>query len=104
MQLTRAADYGVRAMVYLASRPADTRASVTELAKAADAPQAFLTKVLQRLAVAGLIVSHRGPAGGFQLKTVPSGISLLDVIEAIEGPVQLNLCTGIDGGSPACGR
>ena len=104
MQITRAADYGVRAMIHLAGRPLQSRCGIAELAKAADAPEAFLTKVLQRLVVKGLIVSHRGPTGGFQLNEPPAEISLLDVVEAIEGPVQLNLCTNMRCATPACGR
>ncbi|HLJ49347.1 MAG TPA: Rrf2 family transcriptional regulator [Bryobacteraceae bacterium] len=104
MQLTRAADYGVRAMVYLAGLPSHSRASIAELAKATESPEAFLTKVLQRLVSTGLIDSHRGPSGGFELRTPAAEIFLLDVVEAIEGPIQLNLCTGKCNGSPACGR
>jgi len=94
MQLTRAADYGVRAMVHLASMPANTRAGVADLAKAAEVSAPFLTKVLQRLTSAGLVVSHRGANGGFTLAAPACTISLLQVIEAVEGPIQLNLCTG----------
>ena len=94
MQLTRAADYGVRAMVHLASLPETRRAGIADLAKAAEVPPTFLTKVLQRLAASGLVVSHRGPNGGFTLAAPASSISLLHVVEAIEGPIQLNLCTG----------
>lgn len=104
MQLTRAADYGVRALVYLAGRPPESRVGVAELARAAEAPEAFLTKVLQRLVAAGFVASHRGPAGGFQLNTPAAAISLLNVVEAIEGPVQLNLCTGVCDRGPACAR
>jgi len=104
MQLTRAADYGIRAMVHLAGLPADSRCSISELARITEVPDAFLTKVMQRLAAAGLIVSHRGPTGGFQLNASPAGISLLHVVEAIEGPIQLNLCTGICTGAPSCNR
>ncbi len=94
MQLTRAADYGVRAMVYLAGLPTSRRAGIAELAKAAEVSPLFLTKVLKRLTLAGLMVSYRGGGGGFSLGAPASDISLLDVVEAIEGPVQLNLCTG----------
>jgi len=104
MQLTRAADYGIRAMVYLAGLPPDSRASLAELARAAEAPEPFLTKVLQRVVASGLIASQRGPSGGFQLNCAAAEISLLDVVEAIEGPIQLNLCTGNYSGAPLCDR
>jgi Rrf2 family protein len=95
MQLTRAADYGVRAMVHLAGLPPGARAGIAELAKAAEVSPPFLTKVLKRLTLCGLMVSHRGPSGGFTLGAPAADISLLQIVEAIEGPIRLNLCTGI---------
>jgi Rrf2 family protein len=92
MQLTRAADYAVRVMIHLAGLPAGTRASRTELASAAECPEQFLSKVLQNLTRAGLVVSHRGNTGGFELPVMHREASLLDVVEAIEGPIRLNLC------------
>ena len=92
MQITRAADYAVRVMVHLASVPPGTRVQRNTLVELSDAPASFLSKVLQRLVWAGLILSHRGSGGGFQLASPPDGVSLLNVVEAIDGPVQLNLC------------
>lgn len=92
MQLTRAADYAVRVLVYLAGQPAHTRASRAGLAEAAECPEQFLSKVLQSLTRAGMVVSHRGNTGGFELPAGRQEVSLLDVVEAIEGPVRLNLC------------
>lgn len=92
MQLTRAADYGVRLMVHLARLPRDRRASRAELAQAADAPGMFVSKILQRLASSQLIVSHAGRGGGFTLAAPGDRISMLDVITAIEGPLCLNVC------------
>jgi Rrf2 family protein len=92
MQLTRAADYGVRVMVHLASMPPDERALLPELAQAADAPESFLSKVLQALTHAALISSRRGKAGGFAILPQGRAASMLQVIEAIDGPICLNLC------------
>ena len=92
MQLTRAADYAVRVMIHLAGLPPNTRASRTELAAAAECPEQFLSKVLQNLTRAGLVVSHRGNTGGFELPQMHRSASLLEVVEAIEGPIRLNLC------------
>jgi len=92
MQLTRAADYAVRVMVHLFGQPAHTRASRAELAVAAECPEQFLSKVLQSLTRAGLIASHRGNTGGFELPAARHDVTLLDVVEAVEGPVRLNLC------------
>jgi len=92
MQLTRAADYAIRVMVHLAGLPPETRASRAELAEAAECPEQFLSKVLQSLTRAGLVLSHRGNTGGFELPNVHRAASLLEVVEAIEGPIRLNIC------------
>jgi Rrf2 family protein len=98
MQLTRAADYAIRVMIHLAGLPAGARVSRTDLAAAAECPEQFLSKVLQNLARAGLVVSHRGNTGGFELDEDRRGASLLDVVEAIEGPIRLNQCMSSDRG------
>jgi len=96
MQLTRAADYAVRVMIHMAGLAPGTRASRTELATAAECPEQFLSKVLQSLARAGLIVSHRGNTGGFELPPNGTTANILNVVEAIEGPMRLNICLGSD--------
>ena len=101
MQLTRAADYAVRVMVHLAGLPPETRASRAELAAAAECPEQFLSKVLQNLTRAGLVLSHRGNTGGFELPNMHRTASLLEVVEAIEGPIRLNVCLASDR---ACAR
>ena len=92
MQLTRAADYAVRVMVHLAGLPPTARVSRGDLSIAADCPEQFLAKVLQSLTRAGLVVSHRGNTGGFELDEFHRSASILEIIEAIEGPIRLNLC------------
>ncbi len=100
MQLTRAADYAIRVMVHMAGMPPGSRASRAELADAAECPHQFLSKVLQSLTRAGLVISHRGNTGGFELPQIHRGASLLEVVEAIEGPVRLNLCLTSDHACP----
>jgi Rrf2 family protein len=92
MQLTRAADYAVRVMLHLASQPEGAVVSRTVLAKAADAPESFLSKILQALGRAGLIQARRGVVGGFLLLPRGARASLLDVVESIDGPIALNVC------------
>jgi Rrf2 family protein len=101
MQLTRAADYGVRVMIHLATLPAHQRARLPLLARATGAPVSFLSKVLQALCRAGFLASRRGQSGGFEMLPAGRQASIYTVIEAIEGPICLNLClvTGV-----ACGR
>ncbi|MGA2649646.1 MAG: Rrf2 family transcriptional regulator [Terracidiphilus sp.] len=92
MQLTRAADYAVRVMIHLATLPAHDRASLPALAQATGAPESFLSKVLQALSRAGLITSLRGQAGGFKILPAGRHASMRQVIEAIDGPIHLNVC------------
>ena len=92
MQLTRAADYGIRVMVYLASLPERKRVLLPALAAATDTPESFQSKVLQALARGGLIASWRGKAGGFAILPRGRDASMYDVIEAIDGPICLNVC------------
>jgi len=96
MQLTRAADYAVRVMIHLAGLPVGTRASRTQLAQAAECPEQFLSKVLQGLTRTGLVVSHRGNTGGFELPEKHRSATLLQVVESVEGPITLNSCLSSD--------
>lgn len=88
-------------MIHLAGLPPDTRASRAELAVAAECPEQFLSKVLQSLTRAGLVLSHRGNTGGFELPKVHRTATLLEIVEAIEGPMRLNICVSSDR---ACAR
>ncbi len=92
MQLTRAADYAVRVMIHLATLPEGTIVSKTLLAQQTEAPESFLSKILQMLARAGLIRAQRGVVGGFSLLPRGAQASLLDVVESIDGPIALNVC------------
>jgi Rrf2 family protein len=103
MQLTRAADYATRVMVHLAGLPPETRASRSELAETAQCPEQFLSKVLQSLTKAGLVVSHRGNTGGFELPAERRNTTLLEIVEAVEGPVRLNICLASDDACPRQG-
>lgn len=101
MQLTRAADYGVRAMIHLASQGADQRVLLQELSRATGAPESFLSKVLQALSRAGFVSSRRGQSGGFALLPRGRQASVRAVIEAIDGPICLNVCLAA---GPSCER
>lgn len=92
MQLTRAADYGVRVMIQLAARAGKGRVSLPDLARSTGAPPSFLSKVLQSLARAGLISSRRGQTGGFHISHRGAAASMREVIEAVDGAICLNLC------------
>ncbi len=92
MQITRQADYAVRAMVYLAQLGPEERAATGQIAQEKSIPPSFLAKIVSQLSVAGLLQTSRGARGGVSLAKPADAISLLDVIEAIDGPIQLNDC------------
>lgn len=79
-------------MIHLASRPEGTFVSRAVLAKEAEAPESFLSKILQALARAGMIEARRGVVGGFSLLPRGKRASLLEVVESIDGPIALNIC------------
>ena len=94
MQITRQADYAVRAMVYLAQLGPDRRAATSQIALEKQIPPSFLAKIVSQLSVAGLLQTSRGARGGVSLAKPAEEISLLDVVEAIDGPILLNECVG----------
>lgn len=91
-QLSRSGEYAVRAMVYLAALAPGETASIGEIAERQEIPEPFLRKIIQDLAHAELVVSNRGVFGGVRLASSAKEITLLDVIEAIEGPIYVNKC------------
>ena len=95
MQITRQADYALRAILYLARRErleTDKKAATSQIAKDQEIPASFLAKIISQLSIAGLIHTSRGAKGGVSLARKPEEISLLDVVEAIDGPITLNEC------------
>lgn len=91
--LSRRADYGVRAMLDVALRSPDNRSIVSEIAERQRIPAHFLAKIVPRLARAGLLRTSLGASGGVSLGIPADQITLLQIIEAIDGPLMLNLCS-----------
>jgi Rrf2 family protein len=92
MEISRRTDYGVRVIMDLASLPDGARPSTQEIADRQSIPAPFLAKIISTLSVSGLVITYRGAGGGVSLARPASEISLLHVIEALDGPVQLNRC------------
>src|SRR4051794_3350613 len=92
LQISRKIDYGLRAAIHPAGLPAGRIASLQGLSAPVPIPRDFPAKILKGLAGRGLVRSARGAHGGYQLARPPREISFLEVIEAVEGPVQLNVC------------
>jgi Rrf2 family protein len=93
MQITRQADYALRAMLYLARIEPNDRAATSQIAAEQHIPPSFLAKIISQLSIAGLIHTSRGARGGVSLALPPEKITLLAVVEAIDGPITLNECT-----------
>ena len=93
MQITRQADYALRAIIYLSGLEENKNATTSLIAKDQKIPPSFLAKIISQLSLAGLIHTSRGAGGGVSLAKSASEISVLEVVEAIDGPVYLNECT-----------
>jgi Rrf2 family iron-sulfur cluster assembly transcriptional regulator len=92
MQITRAGEYAIKSLVYLAAQGGDARIMASEVATAEEIPVNFVRKILESLAKTGLVKSFRGAGGGFTLGAAPAQISLRQIVEAVEGPLALNQC------------
>ncbi len=92
MQITRQADYAMRAVAYLANLGQDQRAATSQIAENQRIPPSFLAKIVSQLSVAGLLQTSRGARGGVTLARSPEDISFLEVVEAIDGPILINEC------------
>jgi FeS assembly SUF system regulator len=93
MRLTHLADYAVVLMTAAARQPAGARLSATELSAVTGVPLPTAQKLMGQLATAGLLSSSRGVGGGFALARTPAEISLADIVEAVEGPIALTMCS-----------
>jgi Rrf2 family protein len=92
MELTRKGEYAIRGIVYLATRPEDQVCLLSDIAAAVDVPPTFLAKIFQQFSKIGLVKSYRGTGGGFILGRPADKITLLEVVEAVEGPIIPNRC------------
>jgi len=93
MQITRQADYALRAILYLAKLELNQKAATSQIAEEQKIPPSFLAKIISQLSIAGLIRTSRGAHGGVSLARKPEAISILEVVESIDGPISLNECT-----------
>jgi len=91
MFITRKADYAIRSVLYLTGKGKDL-ATISEISESIQVPRLFLAKILQQLAGSGIVISERGLKGGFRLAKDPVDITLLEVIEMIQGISASNQC------------
>ena len=99
MRLTHLADYAVVLMTAAARRGEGIRLSAADLAQETGVPLPTAQKLMGQLAGAGLLNSVRGAAGGFALTRPAAEISLADIVEAVEGPIAMTVCSGQEGAS-----
>ena len=91
-QITRRADYAVRIMLDLGGQPAGQWTQAQDISRRMLVPRAFLHKITADLVAAGLVHTFPGPTGGLALARPATEINLLQVLEAIDGPICLNMC------------
>ena len=97
---SRKCEYGLQALLYLAENAGDGNISADRLARVIDIPIDFIAKILQNLVKYGVVTSTRGKTGGFSLSRDPSDISLLDIVQIIDGNAVFESCVL---GLPECG-
>ncbi len=97
MKITRQADYAIRAVRFLSNQEMGKNIATSRVAREMKIPPSFLAKIISQLHISGLLNTSRGARGGISLSRVPAEISLLDVVEAIDGPIYLNECVGNPG-------
>ena len=100
MRLTRQGDYAVRVMVDLAVHEDDAPVPRARIQERQDVPPAYLAKIVQMLARAGLVRTQVGVRGGVSLAVPADQVTLRQVIEAAEGPIHLNRCVAEPGACP----
>ena len=96
LRFSKKADYALMAMKHLALQADRGSASAREIAHHYEIPVELLAKVLQRLVRRGLLASHQGTRGGYQLARPASSISIADVIQSIDGPLTMTACSTDD--------
>jgi Rrf2 family protein len=88
MKLTRASSYALHAVAFMAHQDRDRPVASHVIADARDIPERFLLKVLKPLVSARVLLSIKGPNGGYRLARAPRDITMLEIVEAVDGPIR----------------
>src|SRR6184192_3891760 len=88
MKLTRASSYALHAVAYMSQQKSDRPVASHKIAQERGIPERFLLKVLKPLVSARVLASVKGPNGGYRLARAPAEVTMLEVVEAVDGPMQ----------------
>lgn len=99
LNFSDASNFAIHALILLARAPGGQRLSAGDIAGTLEVSEAHVAKVLQRLTHLGYLESRRGPGGGFVLRRPPEEVTLYDILTAIDGPLDSDLCVL---GRPLC--
>ncbi|BDU71254.1 RrF2 family transcriptional regulator [Mesoterricola silvestris] len=101
--ISRQTDYAVRVVLHLACLEKGAQVSIAEISESRSLPMPFVRRLIKPLVTRGILVSARGSSGGIRLARSAGDISLLDVVQAMEGGMALNHCADADKGCPLSG-
>jgi Rrf2 family protein len=102
MKITSSIEYATRLMATLARSHGQAPLAAERLATADNVPSDYVSQILGKLRRGGLVVSHRGSAGGYSLSRPPAEITLGQVVRAVDGDVFEDVCEKYDGGAKDC--
>lgn len=92
MQISRKADYAIRALTYIAAINGEKTCSINEIAESEKIPREYLAKILKELTQKGYLNSYKGVNGGYRLRKPREEITFLDILEATQGPFIISSC------------
>jgi Rrf2 family cysteine metabolism transcriptional repressor len=104
VQFSKRSEYGVRVLTELAMHHGQGPISLAEIARAEEMPLAFLEQIVASLRRAGLVTSHHGVHGGYELSRPPHQIVMSEVLDVLEGTVAPMVCAPLDGSTMLCAR
>lgn len=102
MQISRKADYALRAMIYVAAINGQRTCSINEIAESEKIPREYLAKILKELTQKGFLVSYKGVNGGYRIAKSRDQITFLDILEAMQGPFSIASCNMPDHELSGC--
>ena len=102
MRISRKAEYALRAILLIAQQPLETVHQIQDLSEKGNIPVKFLEQILLTLRNQGILNSKRGVGGGYSLRRRPSELTVLQIIELLDGPIVPLPC-GVANGIDSCG-